>query len=141
MIQQHFVNLTNGLEWIKELPHYSFIRLESTALEKKDYNRVLRDLDNHFLMCLALGHDCHFYDCGTRRQISKTVSVGLPFILDYLKRVWFSKDVSAPDKESQEIKRKFRYFRRYLKTDVIRLTGHSRSTENDGNKVFYTSLV
>lgn len=134
--------MTNGIEWISELPEYSFVRIESTAIEKQDWTRVLRDLDANFLMSLALGHECHFYDCGTRRETSKTVSVGIPYIIAQLSYVWFTHDEwLALTAEMRAVKRKLMYFKRYVNTAHIKLTGHSRATNNDGNKAYYKGIV
>ena len=140
-MKKHFINLTNGLEWIDEIPHYSFVRVESTAIEKNDWNRVLRDLDANFLMSLSLGHECHFYDCGANRQTSKTVSIAIPFITKTLSSLWFDSKMPALTKEEQAIKRKLNYFKRFLNTKQIHLIGHSKLTRNDSNKPYYRDLV
>lgn len=138
----HFLNLTNGLEWADAIETYSFIRVESTAIEKNDGPRILRDLDANFLMELASGSDCHFYDCGTRRETSKTVSVGVPFILGVLTDLWIgSEPFVARTSEARAVKRKLQYFGRYLNASALRLTGHSRSTQRDGDKPFYRNLA
>lgn len=141
-MDKHFINLTNGLEWAAELPDFSLIRIESTAIEKDDWDRVMRDLDANFLMSLALGHTCHVYDCGTRREISKTISVGLPYIRDRLKATWLDrKEGEARTDAEKATKRKLKYFQRYVATDEIRLIGHSRATVSDGDKPFYRDLA
>ncbi|MBI4021446.1 MAG: hypothetical protein HY369_04320 [Candidatus Aenigmarchaeota archaeon] len=112
--RRHFINLTNGLEWAAELPHFTFVRVESTAIEHKDWLRLLRDLDVHFLMSLALGYDCHFYDCTPGRRPSKTVTQGLPFIVETLNNLWLlGKPMEARTSEVQALKQKFLYVRRY----------------------------
>lgn len=138
---KHFVNLTNGLDWVDDLPEFSFVRVESTAIEKNDWTRLFRDLDANFLMSLALGRDCHFYDCGTRRLTSKTVSIGVPKIRETLTKWWTGEPPTAKTEIEREMKRKIMYFRRYLNTSVIRLTGHSKPTENDGDKVYYRGIA
>jgi hypothetical protein len=141
MATRHFVNLTNGLEWASELPRYEAVRLESTAIEKRDWVRVFRDLDANFLLALARGDDCHFYDCGALRATSKTVSVGVPAVRYLLHKVWIDGwPIYAPDAERQAMKRKLTYFRRFLATDAIRLTGHSRATARDGDVSYYAGL-
>lgn len=139
---RRFVNLTNGLEWAAELPDYSVVRMESTAIEKRDWVRLFRDLDANLLLALARGDDCHFYDCGAGRAVSKTVSVGVPAVKWLLTKVWVDRQaVFAPTRELQALKRKLNYFRRFLATDAIRLTGHSRATDRDGNVGFYRGLA
>lgn len=138
----HFVNLTNGLEWINDLPSYSFLRIESTAIEREEWTRILNDLDANFLMCLALGRECHVYDCGAGREVSKTISVGLPYIKNILTDLWLrDKEAVALTDEERAAKRKIKYYKRYLNTKKIHLVGHSRYTENDGDKELYRSLI
>ncbi len=141
-MEKHFINLTNGLEWVKELPTFEFVRIESTAIERNDWTRIYRDLDANFLMCLALGYDCHFYDCGTNRERSKTVSTGIPMVKAMLIGFWLHNEPwRAETKQEQDAKRKLTYFKRYLNTDRIRLTGHSKLTTRDGDKEFYRSIA
>lgn len=142
MQRLNFVNLTNGVEWIADLSDFAFIRIESTAIEKHDWTRVLRDLDANLLMNLALGVTCHVYDCGSGREISKTISDGIPYIRSYLTDVWINGlKVDALTLREQEVKRKLNYFRRFLRTDVIHLFGHSKMTEHDGDVDFYRNIL
>lgn len=136
---KHFLNLTNGLEWFNEVENPSLIRIESTAIEHKDWLRVLRDLDANFLMCVARGYQCHIYDCGTRREISKTISFGVPFLKSQLKEYWEGKP-KLLTKESQELGRKLSYFRKYY-CGNIDIIGHSRRTEHDGDVEFYKNIL
>lgn len=139
---KHFVNLTNGLEWTNELLEYEYIRIESTAIERKEWNRIFRDLDANFLMNLAMGVECHVYDCGAGREMSKTIRIALPMIISRMSRMWiYGEDIPALSKEERDVKRKLGYFRRYLNTDRLKLIGHSKSTYHDGNKLYYRNLV
>jgi hypothetical protein len=144
MRERHFVNLSSGVEWIPDLSEFSYVRIESTAIEKADWTRVLRDLDTNFLMALATGSFCHFYDCGARREISKTVSVGVPYIRGILTAVWLRNQewpVPAITDGEREVKRKLKYFRRFVATDEIQLVGHSRSTLRDGDRLYQRELI
>jgi len=139
---KHFINLTDGLEWADELPEFSFVRIESTAIEKEAWDRILRDLDANLLMNLAMGEECHFYDCGANREVSKTVSVGIPFIVKTLYDFWLGETpYMAKTPERQAVKRKIGYFRRFVNTDQIKLIGHSRKTINDGNKPYFQNIA
>lgn len=141
-MQKHFINLTNGIEWIPYLTDYSFVRIESTAIEKDDWLRILRDLDVNLLMHLSLGYECHIYDCGTRREVSKTISVGVPYIKKFLTDRWLNCiEMRAIDRETQHLKRKIQYFKRYLNTNEIRLIGHSKSTINDGDRSYFKNTI
>jgi len=90
---KHFINLTNGIEFISELQEkgitdINFIRIESTTLERKDFIKLLNSLDSNLLMYLALGYKCYFYDAGTNRNFSKTCYLGVPLINYILSRRW-----------------------------------------------------
>lgn len=135
----NYINLTTGLDWLP-MPNARFVRIESTAIEKSDWRRVLRDLDADLLLHLALGHECHFYDCGAGREISKTVSVGVPMIVELLRTHW-SQNVPALTESAIEMKRKIGYFRRYWKGAEIKLIGHSKATTHDGDRKHWLSLT
>lgn len=142
MATRNFLNLTNGLEWARDVRDFAFVRVESTAIEKRDWLTLFRDLDANFLLALARGDDCHFYDCGAGREVSKTVRVGVPAIRLLLTEVWLNgREMYAPDRERQRLKAKLNYFRRFLTPAGVRLTGHSRSTDRDGDRAYYRDLA
>ena len=87
---KHFVNLTNGIEIIPQLPKedINFIRIQSTTLERKNWYKLFVDLDHNLLMYLALGAECKVYDFGTNRPRSKTIYLGLPIIEYCLNKYW-----------------------------------------------------
>jgi|WetSurMetagenome_2_1015567.scaffolds.fasta_scaffold162263_2 hypothetical protein len=170
---KHFVNLTNGIEHIEELLEMgcdvNFVRIQSTTLERKDWSKLMHDLDHNLLMYLALGYDCYFYDCGTNRTLSKTCSVGVHLVNYILQRRWtgqippavrFSKNgrhkynedkfydyvynhlfTYNQDGEKAKLKKKIDYYRKYAVGDIGDIIPASRSTSNDGNYVFYSNLV
>jgi hypothetical protein len=135
-VPSHFLNLTNGLEWADEVHSPSLLRIESTAIEKGDMWRVLRDLDVSFLMSVAVGNDVHVYDCGTRRRNSKTITIGVPFIREALIDFWTGRSPSLRTIAAKEAGRKIGYFKRYY-CGIVSITGHSRATEHDGDVAFY----
>lgn len=137
-MEVHFLNLTNGLEW--DIPNAQYIRIESTAIEHDDTWRILRDLDANFLLHLSLGHICHVYDCGTNREVSKTISVGLPLIEKWLYKFWTGEKIPLLTDIQRECGRKIKYFRRYF-TGKIHLIGHSKSTCHDGDVEFYKKAL
>jgi hypothetical protein len=101
--ERHFINLTNGIEALPVLPLHpsqiNFLRLQSTHLEKKDFERLLRELDNNLLMNLALGNTCYVYDYGSRKKNpadhlyghSRLLWMGIPFIRMVLNRIWYAR--------------------------------------------------
>lgn len=150
MKPKHFINLTNGIEHIEDLIEcgyeINFIRVQSTTIERKDYVKLINDLDHNLLMYLALGYDCYFYDCGTNRVMSKTCSIGVHLINYILRRRWtevvpaairYSKNgkytyneekfydhvynhlfVYNQDGEKAKLKKKIDYYKRYILVDM-----------------------
>jgi ribosomal protein L31 len=89
-------------------------------------------------MHLALGHICHFYDCGTNREQSKTIK-GIKQIEQIIIQIW-NNNYPAYTPQQQTAKRKIQYFKRYY-TGTTRLITHSKKTTNDGNKTYYKNLI
>jgi len=89
MIEKHYINLTNGIEWIENIPIDGFLRIRSTTLERHDFLFLMMDLDHNLLMHLALGYKCIIYNCGTRKEFSRTVYQGIPIINYILNRRWY----------------------------------------------------
>jgi hypothetical protein len=168
---KHFVNLTNGIEKIPQLSNFSFIRIQSTTLERKNYYKLFADLDNNFLMWLALGKECIVYDFGTNRPLSKTIYLGLPIIEYCLNKFWFNyeqnkvfvgKNYKTECKQyiEKEIYQKYfvyhsekkleakiwlsiklKYYKKYLIGNKINLKGISSSTTHDSDITFFKNIL
>lgn len=170
-----FLNTTNGIEYLEEVKAsgvpYGFIRIQSTTLERKDYLKLLGDLDHDFLMHLALGFQCNVYDCGTNRECSKSIYGGIEIIRYVLNKYWYgiepdnvpkrcrdgsycSQDMKPyfeqiydsifiwdQNKEKEKVKQKLKYYKKYLNSTQINLTGISKSTIHDGDYQFYRQLL
>lgn len=169
-----FLNLTNGIEYLKEwnkTTSLSFIRIQSTTIERKDWFKLFMDLDHNFLINLAIGTECKVIDYGTNKPYSKTIYYGIPLIRYILNRFWFGID----DKESNILKRngekriesnyeyfnniynnlfifdrnsdkdrlsrKLKYYKKFLNCSEINLKGISFQTSNDGNYPFYKQIL
>lgn len=167
--KKNWINLTNGIEDIENLDNFSFIRIQSTTLERKDYIKLFLDLDHNFLIHLALGFDCVVYDRGTRKKYSKTISRGIPIIRYVLNRYWYGiqekcffvnrngKELSNQTKyvediynflflfnsnsEKEKVKTKLKYYKKFLNADEVYLKGESNSTNNDGNYPLYFNML
>lgn len=54
----HYLNLTNGIDFIPELSSknfdYKFVRIQSSLCERHCFNQLLQDLDYNFLFDIAL---------------------------------------------------------------------------------------
>jgi hypothetical protein len=86
----HWINLTNGLQAIKEynLTDYRVMRLQSTWCEQKHWGRILWSIPDEFLFQLALGHTCIVYDYGVRKEIPRAIWQGLEWVRYVLTRRW-----------------------------------------------------
>ena len=157
-MEKHFINLTNGIEIIPELAaenkSFSFIRIQSTTCEQKDWDRLIMDLDNNFLINLALGYTCIVYDFGAHKKTARAVYQGLEFIRFATSMCWLG-EADEPFvrgnkcgeyfyKSYRELidrtKNKLKYFRTFFR-GKIDLVGVSDSTPNDNNKEFYKQII
>jgi hypothetical protein len=92
----HFLNLTNGIEALPDLKklgseNISFIRIQSSWIERGLWVDILRELDHHFLMMLSLDKPVYVYDFGAKKNFSKTLRIGFPFIKFVLEKEWLGK--------------------------------------------------
>lgn len=168
MHKHYFLNLTNGIEFLKTNPQsYSFLRLRSTDIERKNWYNLFYQLDFNFLMHVAAGSDCVFVDYGTLRKNSKTVYYGIPLVKYVLNRFWYDVETTPfrytrsdfrelPANEFSDIyedlfvnnqnsikgllKLKLNYFKPYL-SGTINLTSLGIETKMDGRKDFYKSCL
>jgi hypothetical protein len=155
---KNFINLTNGIEAIKEynLTDYSFIRIQSTLFEQKHWEHVLNQLDSNLLMNLAMGNECIIYDYGSRNgDNSRVIWQGIPFITFILYKIWLNKINVTYVKDndvtdyfhlvyktlSKGTKRKLKYYIKFINTDTINLKGISKYTSNDGKYIYYRNLL
>ena len=173
MKTKHFINLTNGIEAIPFLQgqgiDFDFIRIQSTTIERRNWNKLISDLDHNFLLMLALGYECKVYDYGTNRKMSKTIYLGLPLIEYILNRFWYGYTMPAirysrtgeqildmkdqydfiynqlfvfdQDKQKGLLRKKLSYYKRFLNDSQVHLDGLSESTDKDGNYAFYIEIV
>lgn len=170
---KHFINLTNGIEKISELKDHdlNFCYIASTTIERKDYIKLIRDLDHNLLFNLAIGNTCILYDYGTNRPFSKTCYHGVQIIVYILTRYWLGKDYERlayrldrrgkkvfkeidyynkiyedlflynNTKEKNQVKNKLSKYKKFLLTDEIKLLPCSSSTKHDGDYTFYKNLI
>lgn len=155
-----FVNLTNGIEIIPELTKsstpYGFVRIQSTFCEQKMWGNILLDLDYTFLLPLARGLPVTVYDYGAKKEISRAIYQGLEWIRYALNRRWhginndkiyvrkhnvttyFSEQYDMID---SKIFKKLDYFKRFLCTNRVLLSGQSASTTHDSDYEYYVKLL
>ena len=153
----HYVNLTNGIEDIDKLDNYRFIRIQSTHLEQNNFEEVLMNLDNDFIMNLALGNKCIIHDKASRGgKLSRAVWYGIPWIRYALERAWFDK---VPETVlvksfnnakyfdqlyrslSASAKRKLKYYKKFLFCDHVEIGYVCDRTIHDGDHNYYRRIL
>jgi hypothetical protein len=155
MQEKYFVNLTNGIELIPEIPRVDgFIRIQSTWCEQHLWDDLLRDLDYTFLLYLALGYTCYVYDT-SRHNTSRAIYQGLEFIKYVLYKVWFKKNyipnvrgINTSKYFFEEYKKlssktlsKIKYFRMFLKTDTLKIIPVCKYTTHDSDYSYYVNIL
>lgn len=167
-MQKNYFNLTNGIEALLDSSstesNFGFVRIQSTWCERKEWMKILQDLDYDFLLNLALGNNIIVYDCGARKKYSRAIYQGVTWIEYALNKFWFGIDpdkilVKGKDsteyfrhcydrifkfdsnKEKDALKKKLTYFKKFLNTDKIKLVGASKETDKDQCYEFYFSIL
>lgn len=155
----YFVNLTTGLEVMRELDlgpdEVRFCRLQSTLLEQKRWLDFLSDVPDDLLLRLARGRKCVLLDAGSRSRdgISRACWQGIPLIRLALERAWhldrtraivhghdvthdFAKLLRA-EQHHRTLKR-FNYLRRagFVTTPYVKLDCITRPSLLDGRGMY-----
>lgn len=156
---KHFLNLTNGIEALTRfnlnIEDVSFIRLQSCHCERSKFVEILGELDNNFLMHLALGYHCKVYDFGAKCETSKAMYIGLGWVEYVLNRRWFDRitpvgikgwDLSERydmfyGKIDYKTKRRLDYFKKFLLCESITIETITDATGNDNKPEFFKTIV
>lgn len=154
----NFLNLTTGLEWIPILDldlFHGFVRLQSSHLENKQFERFLQEFDNNVLMLLALGKTVFIWDCTSRKlkgEDSRACWQGISWINYVLDRAWFNHEgiyafgmhICFREKYahlSRPTLKRLKYYRRFLQTNEIHLGYECKVSDHDGDNDYYGRLV
>jgi hypothetical protein len=166
---KHYINLTNGIEAIprlveKGLP-FSYIRIQSSQCEAKNWLKVLEGIDYDFLMNCALGNTINVYDYSQRKDIPRALFQGLSLIEYVLNRRWYGKipdrvliktDIDVTEyfdmiynqlfvwnqnKEKSDMKRKIDYFKKFLLGEEVHIVSFPFVTEHDSDNDFYREII
>lgn len=157
----HFINLTNGIEAIEDydLTDYQFIRLQSSQVESHCWEKILLNIDDNFLMNLALGNACHIYDYSANKDMPRALYQGIAFLEFVLERRWFGRkspmvmrhlvvgDAFYDDiyenviRKNKDVKKKLDYFKKFLNTDNLNIIKHFGKTEIDGKYDEYRKIL
>jgi len=156
---KHFLNLTNGIEAIKKydinLEKCHFINIKSTYCEQKLWDKILVNLDNDFLLNLAIGNECIIYDFSNKKKIPRSVWQGIPFIEYILNIIWFRRKTTpfvrginvqnyfwnCYKELSNSTISKIKYYRKFLNTNNIKIRCICDKTNLDGKYAYYKDIL
>lgn len=150
-----YLNLTNGIEYLKQFNNVRYIRIQSTACEQKRWEYILSQISDDFLLNLAIGKMIIVFDTSARKEVSRALYQGLEFIKWVIYKEWFDIDYKADVKgyncqqyfEEQyrtidkTIKKKYKYFRKFLLCDRINLEYICKQSGLDGNYEEYATIL
>ncbi len=148
-----FLNLTNGLV---ALPYKNdgFIRIQSTACEQKRWDFILQDLDNNFLMQLAIGESVIVVDGGMKPP--RAIWQGLEWVRYALTRLWYDEEIELNkgriqssllyfrercDMLETRTLKKLEYFKRFATTGRVGLLGIWEKTDRDGDYAYWSNIA
>jgi len=130
-----YINLTTGLDKVLSFKSvYKIIRIQSSLIESKSWDKIFYSLDDDLLFHLALGYKCIICD-GSTNGTSKVIRIGIPVIKRILEKIWFNQSLvhygvisydylkNIYNSLSESTKNKLKYYRKFLFTDKIKLTG------------------
>lgn len=153
----HYLNLTNGLEWLLYLAYlidsFRVIRIQSSWCEQKHFIKLINDIDHDLLFNLAIGNYCIIYDFSAKKQMSKALSQGVSFLRYCIERNWFNRDEIKFSKGmevhfrqvyngfNRSDKKKLRYYRRFLMCEDINLACVCANTDHDNDWKFYQKII
>lgn len=156
-MSKNFLNLTNGIEWISKLKDksYSFIRIQSTWCEQKRWNEIIQDIDNNFLMSLAIGEAIIIYDCSSQKKVSRALFQGVEWIKFVCWVYWFNyipnaivKGFNVTDYFTEQLnllsipsKNKIKYFRKFVLVNNFNISIKCMKTTHDSDYEWYKNLL
>ena len=154
---KYFINLTNGIEALNtyNFEEVAFIRIQSCLCESKQWEKILWDVDYHFLMCLALGYQCYLYDYSHHKRMPRAFYQGIPWIQYTLNRIWFNREIDILVKGynckkyftkcyttlSKPVKQRLKYFRKFLNTNKLNINLIYGQTDHDGQYDYFRNLL
>ncbi len=143
-----FYNLTTGLENANIADFPRIVRIQSSHIERKAWNRIFEQLNDELLFYLAIGQECQIIEGVKKPTSSKVVNTAIPVINYILYRVWFKKNIRVLRMDPKyldriykeltpSVKKKLKYFRKFLLTSEIKLYGITSPAYHDGNYDWY----
>jgi len=150
-----YLNLTNGIESLGKIKgNIRFIRIQSTVCEQHRWDFIIQDLDNDFLMNVAIGNNVIVID-RTDRYWSRAQFQGVEFIRYVLNKYWLNVEYFPMVKRHNVEKyyeecykrlekrtlKKLDYFKKFLLTNEIKIKCVGGFTVHDGDYKFYRNHI
>ncbi len=152
----HFINLTNGIQAIKDhnLTDFRFIRLQSTACEQKRWGEILLTISDDFLMAAALGRNCIVYDYGANKETPRAIWQGLEWMKYALSRRWHKTEYKPQGRAktsggyfaeqyatlSKGVRARMDYFKKYV-DGPLQITAITSTTDKDSKSEWYAGII
>lgn len=159
-----WINLTNGIEilpyLLSRIP-YKFCRFRSCSFEQKNWNDAIADMPDDMLMNFALGIPQYIVDLGANRPCPRSLRQGFAIALrrisiswglDVHEHMWIFSRSGVPMRVGDDFARqamridskqkgRLDYFKRYLKTDKLKVDMMCAPTDNDGNYDMHSDII
>lgn len=159
-----WINLTNGIEilpyLLSRIP-YKFCRFRSCSFEQKNWNDAIADMPDDMLMNFALGVPQYIVDLGANRPCPRSLRQGFAIALRRIsiswgllvdERMWIFSRSGVPMRVGDDFARqamridskqkgRLDYFKRYLKTDKLKVDMMCAPTDNDGNYDMHSDII
>jgi len=153
-MKRYYVNLTAGLAYSAKIDgDVVYCHLQSSHIESKAWNKFFICLPDDLLLHLALGYECYIIDCSANcGGKSKVIRMGIPAIKLLLNKRWFDKfERIEPfdldyckrilDMVDKSVKNKMDYFKKFLKTEEIKLFGlYERLEKEDTESIILNGI-
>lgn len=106
-------------------------------------------------MFAAMGWNCLVYDFGSQNELSKAIYIGLEWIKFVLNKRWLNADYPIIIKNknvteyyegeyrklSKSCRWRLDYFRRFLLTNELLISGITSKTQNDNNYDYFRGII
>lgn len=159
-----WINLTNGIEilpyLLSRIP-YKFCRFRSCSFEQKNWNDAIADMPDDMLMNFALGIPQYIVDLGANRPCPRSLRQGFAIALRRIsiswglpvdEHMWIFSRSGVPMRVGDDFARqamridgkqksRLDYFKRYLKTDKLKVDMMCAPTDNDGNYDMHSNII
>lgn len=159
-----WINLTNGIEilpyLLSRIP-YKFCRFRSCSFEQKNWNDAIADMPDDMLMNFALGVPQYIVDLGANRPCPRSLRQGFAIALRRIsiswglpvdEHMWMFSRSGVPMRVGDDFARqamridskqkgRLDYFKRYLKTDKLKVDMMCAPTDNDGNYDMHSNII